>query len=124
MTELVRRHGQHWIMYCCSIFLLGVYFVLRGRARLGVMVAAQAGGARVADHAQIELFGILNLFGNFIPSLLNLIKKLPVTTSVPCSLPFPLSSPALFPSPIPSSLGSTPIPKSPPLPTRLSPASP
>ncbi|EKX50190.1 hypothetical protein GUITHDRAFT_49292, partial [Guillardia theta CCMP2712] len=46
-----------------SIFLLGVYFVLRGRARLGVM---------------IELFGILNLFGNFIPSLLNLIKKLPV----------------------------------------------
>jgi hypothetical protein len=37
--------------------------VLRGWARLGVLV---------------EFFGILNLFGNFIPALISLIKSIPV----------------------------------------------
>jgi hypothetical protein len=27
---------------------------------------------------QVELFGILNLFGNFIPSLFSLVKSIPV----------------------------------------------
>eukprot|EP00286_Rhodomonas_abbreviata_P015516 CAMPEP_0181329572 /NCGR_PEP_ID=MMETSP1101-20121128/23380_1 /TAXON_ID=46948 /ORGANISM="Rhodomonas abbreviata, Strain Caron Lab Isolate" /LENGTH=238 /DNA_ID=CAMNT_0023438655 /DNA_START=276 /DNA_END=989 /DNA_ORIENTATION=+ len=40
-----------------GIFLFGVYLVLKGWARLGVLV---------------ELFGILNLFANFMPALVSL----------------------------------------------------
>ena len=43
-----------------GIFLLGVLLVLRGWARLGVLV---------------ELFGVLNLFANFTPALVALIKN-------------------------------------------------
>ena len=49
------------------IFLFGIFLVLRGSARIGVLV---------------EIFGILNLFGNFIPSLLNLVKSIPVAGPV------------------------------------------
>ncbi|KAJ1475160.1 hypothetical protein T484DRAFT_1829561 [Baffinella frigidus] len=43
-----------------AIFLIGVLLVLRGWARLGVLV---------------ELFGVLNLFANFVPALVSVIKK-------------------------------------------------
>jgi hypothetical protein len=42
------------------IFLLGVLLVLRGWARLGVLV---------------ELFGFLNLFANFVPAVSSVVKK-------------------------------------------------
>ena len=46
-----------------AIFLFGVFLVLRGWPRIGVLV---------------EIFGILNLFGNFLPSLFDILKGIPV----------------------------------------------